>query len=307
MSDAFEEIMFGLEENVRDALSKQVLPMRPSVLYHYTNSKAAIDILQNKKLWASDVRMMNDSSELEYAKSLALNTLEFYKEEAGHQSEYKYLKETFEHLPRHEPEQVFVSCFSSDPNILSQWRNYSDNGKGICIGFDTDMLIKVLKEQYLHNVTTLQPVFYEKGPLSNILKVVVGTHLDTFRVREQDLSKYDNYLGLLSSFLCPHIVMCYPSVKHHAFHEEFEWRISCSPFTGQAKHTGKEYIKFRPSVHGITPYIEIDIEKHANDGLIKEIHIGPATNDNVTKYGVEKLLEVEGYKSKICLSELPFR
>ena len=47
------------------------LPDKPAILYHYTTPEGLKGILQSGKLWATEVRYMNDASELDYALEFA--------------------------------------------------------------------------------------------------------------------------------------------------------------------------------------------------------------------------------------------
>lgn len=307
-----EDILYELSDEVSQILMTDVYPPAPKILYHYTNASAAISILQNKSIWASDTRFMNDSSELEHARSLALNSIKLIKDNLpkseAQESEVMYLDRILESLPKYDPEQVFVCCFSSKSNILSQWRNYAQDGEGYCIGFDAEILNRCLSEHYLKHVSALTPVLYEEAAPSLTFSTIVNKSLEVFREKVKKTSHFGNHIGLWSSFICPHIVRFYPRVKHDAFHEEFEWRITCSPLEGQAKHTGKEYLLFRAGKYGVTPYIEFDLQNNIHDGLIKEIHIGPTAKKDISRCAMESFLEVEGYKNiDIIVSDLPLR
>ena len=45
--------------------------------------------------------------------------------------------------------RYYVTCFSYQNDLLSQWRGYADDGRGAAIGFDLD----VLKEAGLNPIT----------------------------------------------------------------------------------------------------------------------------------------------------------
>lgn len=44
--------------------------MTTDILYHYTTAQALIEILKSNAVWASDLRYMNDFTELKYAENL---------------------------------------------------------------------------------------------------------------------------------------------------------------------------------------------------------------------------------------------
>lgn len=40
--------------------------------------------------------------------------------------------------------RYYVTCFSYQNDLLSQWRGYADDGRGAAIGFDLDVLKEVV-------------------------------------------------------------------------------------------------------------------------------------------------------------------
>ena len=51
--------------------SKRHRHLSPPVLYHYTSAPALLGIIKSNKIWATNIRYMNDSSELSYTYDLA--------------------------------------------------------------------------------------------------------------------------------------------------------------------------------------------------------------------------------------------
>ena len=99
-------------------------------------------ILQSGKLWATEVRYMNDASELDYALEFARQELDKFLDEyppststrqklAGQlrlaldSGETKWREDFF----------CFVACFCEEADLLSQWRGYGAGG-GYAMGFD---------------------------------------------------------------------------------------------------------------------------------------------------------------------------
>ena len=41
-------------------------PLNDGLVYHYTHLDAFLKILENRKLWMSDLRFVNDATELQY-------------------------------------------------------------------------------------------------------------------------------------------------------------------------------------------------------------------------------------------------
>jgi hypothetical protein len=126
--------------------------MPPESLFHYTDTAGLLGILQEEpKLWASDVRFMNDAQELIYAmaavvegiKTMSSPTLrgDHWAHELGDRA-----VETFEKYKGFVLDEVaagnlgvYVVCFCESGNLLSQWRGYGKND-GYAIEFRSDAL-----------------------------------------------------------------------------------------------------------------------------------------------------------------------
>lgn len=103
------------------------------VIYHYCSPEAFLSIAKNKKLWLSATNNMNDSAEgvwlidtLKKVLSININPTN----RTSRNAIYNYL--TLNNNIK------FISCFSKEYDLLSQWRAYAQDGEGVAIGFDED-------------------------------------------------------------------------------------------------------------------------------------------------------------------------
>jgi hypothetical protein len=53
----------------------------------------------------------------------------------------------------------YITCFSRKGDLLSQWRAYGDDGRGVSIGFDSKLLYKVDSRK---NDIYVEDVLYDK-------------------------------------------------------------------------------------------------------------------------------------------------
>ncbi len=104
-------------------------------IYHYTSVDTAYKILAGRVLWASDVLSMNDSTEFRHGVALLDEVL---------MSRWNVLPVAFAEYfrPRSllllgQTWDAFAVCFSSEGDLLSQWRAYppNSNAEGVSIGF----------------------------------------------------------------------------------------------------------------------------------------------------------------------------
>src|SRR5215216_2159961 len=103
---------------------------RPSTLYHYTNAAGLLGIVKEQALWATHIQFLNDGEELIYA---ARQISEYARSRAEGDASYRgqRLRAIADGVEDHADGrygEVFVSCFCSEPDLLSQWRSYGRDG-----------------------------------------------------------------------------------------------------------------------------------------------------------------------------------
>src|SRR5262245_24599401 len=120
----------------------------PATLYHYTTADGLLGIFQSRQLWATNVRFMNDTSELAYAFDLIRSVFGELAHGISRRRNPKMLRalesseralmdmlNDAEHDTKH-----FAVSFCEDGNLLSQWRGYGQLGNGFALGLSTPHL-----------------------------------------------------------------------------------------------------------------------------------------------------------------------
>lgn len=155
----------------------------PNDIYHYTNLNSLSLILENQELWFTDIRFMNDSSELAFA----------------HETFYKILKESFNDMYLRgskalgvKPEEFvkkltnsfhaeyYSASFSTKHDSLSMWRGYASPPSGVCIHFDRCRLINYLQSKFEPSAFE-ERLFNTLWSKTEYIKTNVGA-LDIFRI-----------------------------------------------------------------------------------------------------------------------------
>jgi Protein of unknown function (DUF2971) len=142
---------------------------RPTVLYHYTDAGGFTGILQHGKLWATDVRFLNDPLELRYAWDHLLVILEARKKDNPEYSEaYDAVLQAISSTNATDPDaiddRIFSTSFSEDGDELNQWHRYADEAHGMALGFNFKS-IQMLKVPYFYPTPDgqLDPVMTTTG------------------------------------------------------------------------------------------------------------------------------------------------
>ena len=237
------------------------------VLYHYTSAAGLFGILERRVVFASDVFFLNDASEVRYAQRRMLARVRQY---LG--PDQPWLQELLE-ISEAKPgwlDDVFVTSFCEDPDLLSQWRGYAAGG--FAIGFAADGLAALGGAP---GAPRLVQVDYGAEPGRRRLRKLFE------ELADGGASSHEERERLARTVLLPEMAR----VKEPSFSEEKEWRLL-------VVEEQPERILFR--VHGtaVVPYVEIALPEPSP---VREVVIGPAADQRLHRRGVEQLLARRGY------------
>ncbi len=272
----------------------------PEKLYHYCSISTFMSIIKNKCFWLSDTRYTNDKEELAAFRAsvdeviLELLTDNVIDKKMADELWWTYIYNT---LPG------YISCFSEKGDLLSQWRSYGDDGKGIAISVDFNKLNieKGGPFRFAGNVKKYygNKVIYADSNLKNqikeILKKIIEGKNSMAEIRPDDL--------------CGIFNLSYYS-KNEGFREEAEWRIVYLPlllFNSTTKeaisgeNTDLENTKFRTNGEKIISYFEFSFLPDS----INEIVVGPKNNSD--RDTLSMFLVANGFRNvNIQKSQIPY-
>lgn len=281
--------------------SKQPQDEPPLELFHYTTPEGLIGIVQTTKLWATNIRYLNDFSEVRYTCDLLREMINRIIKAKNSQLIKAFLEQFQKELSFHEMIfDAYVFCLSENGDQLSQWREYANRGIGYAIGFKG----AALKRGFGHRVgMRLLRIIYERHKQMQLVeRVIIETcnFLEDIETRYKDRSQ-ENILDccdLLIAALIPYTVQ----FKHHVFSEEREWRIVYIPF-----HDINEHILFRYSAKLIVPYIKFGILEQEKLP-INSVYQGPQADFDLTRKSLQILFSQNNYSDiSIRESVVPIR
>ena len=314
-------------------------PKVPNILYHYCSVDTMLKIVQNYCIWLSDAEKTNDKSELKYfaeqMEKMLLNILESYKGEINDEV-LTLVKEVMKKAI----ESVYVGsayvvkntknyfcCFSESSDLLSQWRAYGNDGQGVAIGFNANLLSKIYD---IYNYDFVKVIYNQKSVLKKIQEYMEGNLKYILEnITEKELNPV-NIMFNLVPVVTP-ILQERFAFKHPKFREEREWRIFRKQVGNFDEDTGKDEtmfngafstdseifgsfscsdLKFRSLQNDICSYFELGFEKCKED-IIKKIILGPKCQieERDLKILLRKYMyirDVESNKIKIQKSSIPY-
>lgn len=317
------------------------------LLYQYGSNRRCFGILNDHAVRLSDIRKSNDYDELlivypqifdELLRQYNQNQFPFKFHNNEGFSAIQHLICSTENILDSNLEtgnlSNFVTCFSEDPDILSQWRGYADDGKGCCLGFSMSTLQKYCEMS--SGVLRLEKVRYvTKKELSTIVQNQATSIINTLRdlrewiVAEMTHDDNDDHTDGLLGFNFYSMIeatlidsLCYKGI---GFAEEREWRL----FLGQKAYKepnwvlGKNLkmmgprgfsetlaylrnkIEFNITEDNICPFVPINFSEFEKSP-IEEIWLGPKSQ--ISECDLKLYLASKGYENvTIFPSKISYR
>lgn len=137
--------------------------MNDDLVFYYCSISTALSILKNHEIWMTDIRNMNDGNETVGVYKMIFNLLEKYDEKKSLRTMFDFARspgaiQLYETPLGAYPE--YITCFSKDPDSVSQWVSYADNGQGIAIGFDEAVFTQLISDSSTSNALAYQDIQY---------------------------------------------------------------------------------------------------------------------------------------------------
>lgn len=121
-------------------------------MYHYSSVHATRAILESGVLWASDLRKMNDQTEVRYASDVLRKAV----------AKTHYLESVGPNVARELLDQcTHIACLSREGNREFQWENYADRKRGCALAFRSEVVREICRSKRIRS----NPMVYK--PMCN--------------------------------------------------------------------------------------------------------------------------------------------
>lgn len=269
---------------IAEGLGLETTPTRD--LCHYTSQRGLIGILKDKTMYATDATYLNDSQEVVYAVNLAKK---YFKGRPSKDLRFvmgmmNILDQT-ESLVGKLP--VYVTSFSEEPDLLSQWRGYCSEGPGFALCLSPDRITKIATAYQW----TLFKCIYDEAQQVEVLK----------KMEEHANSCYEEGKTPPMEVMFGLTLLHFATVlKHPKFEEESEWRaiqrVGGTP-------------SIRPGASTLVPYINFPLTMNPKEPVeLSALVVGPTPHASLAVRAAKSLLQK---KDTVCpepvSSEIPFR
>lgn len=309
----------------------------PERVWHYTTIVGLEGILDSGKIWATNARFTNDTTEFIHARDIAGTCLEslerlsflgrFPSLKLREMLNYMFDKGALSPLQN----EVYLVSFSEAADLLTQWMQYADCGTGVSIAFD---LHYIRPPQEAEIAVTFAPCVYHQSEKEQLVRRafarftegvalldrqsrdwswldgqlrtwkiidhVFGLTFDRAEFKEINAWKFkEQLLGAWNRTLYD-LLRVASHCKHEAFTAEREWRLAMPRRKG--KPSTEHPVKFR-GASGNIPFFESTLFREGALPIV-EIMTGPLCRETER---IQDATRRNGYTCPITGSNVPLR
>src|SRR5665213_7129 len=291
------------------------------ILYHYCSNSTFLSIIRGQNIRASEFSLSNDHLEGKWSRQL-LN--EFCTERKMHPMMQTILIDQFD-LCLLKYFSAVGFCLSEEGDLLSQWRGYADDGRGVAVGFESSFfsdLTETTPERAKGFDLLFAPVVYDLKEQRDITRpyfenfceladagAVIRPSLLSDETEENYRNK-SNRLQLEMIGFIPHLY----ALKNPAFREEKEWRLITMITPGNALEVARSgqpagWKLFDMEYHAkhdrLVPYRSFNLNTKVGIHPIREVILEPK---NITPESfVDGALRRHGLMARVRRSTASYR
>lgn len=286
-----------------DDILRRLYANRPTdTLYHYTNLSGLLGIVEAGHLRASDIRYMNDSTELRH-------TLELMREHITRRvitgtdrpALLNQLLDWLSHRIVGGP-MLFGASFRANGNLLSQWRGYSAHGKGVSLGFDPGHILDCARGQRFQ----VGRCVYDPERQKNLIEEVVDS-VESYAAQAGQADRDEAANEGIFEKIEGRLLRLAAILKHPAFEEEQEWRIVSPVISDPADLP----VHFREGASMLVPWYAFELREGPDSEAmgLDHVYLGPTSNIDLSMNSLALFLAQRGAGPRrgISYCQIPYR
>ena len=243
-----------IEERIRKKLYGETFYKKESLLYHYTSLENLPKIISNGEITfrATNVRYLNDPNELLLS--------------------YKWRNTSVKKHFDKEWKKTFVISFSNEIAKIPIWSMYADNGRGVALGFNPNLLPNTIPSPF-----SFSKSFYFDDE--------EGAYLCEYIEKNWKSLKKDTNT----------ILQCVSSIKSNAYEYEKESRLIFQSLPTNIKYAYKSNFIFS--------YIDVKIPTNS----LSKIVVGANNDCELVENSIREYLYENGLKVNVGHSNIKTR
>jgi hypothetical protein len=304
-----------------DVRHEDSFEVQKPLLAHYTSLEVLEKIIQSNEIWLSNPLLMNDVEELKFGilesvpRILGSEAIQSACQTPARAELFRnHFGSYFNQFANVQALDTYVFCFSEhsrgdNDGLLSMWRGYGGNGRGVAVVFDTSQIEPTEPSALIlakaHYLTAEQRLQWIDGAISTFSKLLASATVpdEKLHVAAHNLSERIKIFALYT--------------KHPGFSEEREWRIAYVR-SRDTDHRFKSLCGYVVGAKGIEPKLKLKIAPMDGvttgplslERLIERIILGPSQSSPLAYGTVTRTLEQQGKSvlvNRVKTSGIPLR
>jgi hypothetical protein len=294
-------------------------------LFYYCSASGLTGIMTSRSFWATNLRHMNDASELAYGGELVKDRISAYLGEDLDSNQAEFLWGLLPLLnPFGKDYDAYAVCFSQTPNDLGQWRGYADGGRGYAVGLSADGLRhKVCVRVADAEMPWFGRVIYDRTEQDAILAGLISVVMDMWGELKPGPT-YDRDLNALKFAARQVFGEVIPFLKNPSFAAEQEWRLLVLSLPPLDADDIDYHVKVRERDRRLYPYVEFVARETEFDGVqstpvkrdpkeprlplpVTSVLAGPLVDLKTEAPALRLLLAAGGVNAPVKHSDIPLR
>lgn len=279
-------------------------------IYHYTNSKGVMGMIEDGAFWATKSDFLNDPQEFRYitqvVEDIGIENIEnkvwrdiFLKAyrkrnlKAGSKGDVYYAHKEY-----------YVLSFSLLGDSITLWSEFS-NETGYNMEFDYERLLEKLEK--LSKLIWHGKVIYEKDRQQQLLLDLLlregprqlNTTFEEIMqgcVEKGSSQLFEEYMDIFQRVQNVYAMF----FKKEGFQEENEYRFI-------VKKMREDRVYFREQEGFMIPYMNIPISDGRHQIPVKSLKVSPQNHTDLAQKGMAYYMSSKGYKVPVALSDLQLR
>ena len=269
----------------------------PRHLYHYTDLEGVKGIFTSRTLWLSKFTASNDLSEIllaiEHFQSFVTRKAATLTAEEG-----AFLREAADQLEGFRRTNICLASFCEQQDLLSQWRSYGNDGRGIALGFSSAKLVELAQRNHLRLFRCVYDPATHERIAADLMDLLLASY------RHASPASPEERASLVAQFNAAFLVVA-PVIKDHRFAEEREWRLVSNPVPFD--HPSMIAV-LKGNQASVKLTVRLNGEGNAMSSMISRVTIGPTLEPENVSDAIEVLSQRNGFHvSDIAISEIPYR
>ncbi len=279
-------------------------------LYHYTDGQGLIGIIESGTVWATSLHCLNDPRETEYGLDMCRSHLQTLQKKPKKLQRLvtSAVDSTVRGTSILAPYTIQVAaCFSQEGDLLSQWRAYADNGRGLALGFDSHALVDILCRQCEDANSGTTPNYIPRVSIYSLArqrKLLNAVTKLVFQYREilnalgaEPMEDVDDTLGV---YLAWGLASASMAFKAPGFAEEKEVRLTIANIMEIATAKTPLDVKARTRNGRLLTYREINLRDERGLLPLRRIVLGPAVDYGRAELSLRQYLQTHGYENAVA-------